>query len=142
MEFIPPISWDLIYGILIVSTFCIASIASIKNIILAILYGPKFKSFSTKHKLKEQLKPIFTFGTYILGGVIGYYLFPFAMPTKVLVGCISGYFSPIIYRVFLKGLFQKLDIDGSSELDLNLDDQSGKIDTSMHVNKSSKEEDK
>lgn len=134
-DLIPEISWLFIYGILLVSLFCIASVSVIKNLTFQLLSHPKISGFVKANKIKEILKPIFTLLTFVLGGVFGYYIFKFPMPTNVMLGCISGFFSPIIYKIFLKALFIKIGIDEDL---VNVD--TGKIDTSMHTNKNKKEQ--
>lgn len=128
---LPNLSWELVYSMFLVSLFCLASTSSIKNILLNI---PKIKHY----KNKELIKSSFTFVNYLIGGLLGFYMFPYTLPTKILIGCVCGWLSPIMYRLVIRLIFSRAGIT----IDEDLDPSTGNIKIPKEIKKLNQEFDK
>ncbi|MFA5410136.1 MAG: hypothetical protein WC343_15280, partial [Bacilli bacterium] len=47
----------------------------------------------------------------IIGGLIGFFLYPFSIFCNILIGACAGYFSSVVYRILIKTIYKKFDIN-------------------------------
>lgn len=96
-------NFDILLLIVLIACFCVASVGLFKNCIKTFL--PKFA---------DKAKAIYPILSYIFGALLG---IVFAVEIgksfyyAIVVGATVGYFSPVIYRLFLKKLFREIGVD-------------------------------
>ena len=114
------INLHLFLMILLMSIFIIASINCIKNITNTFL---SFKS-------KEKIKFLWPLLSYIFGVALGIFIFTYELLINIILVASVGYFSPVIYRILLKSIMKKFNIEisqnGSLRVIYNNDDDDKK----------------
>ncbi len=110
-DLLSTIPFEFIYLVALIALFCLATTSILKNILFDIPY------IDNRKHLKDFLCSVFTGLNYVIGGTLGYYILPYAFPAKVLIGCVGGWLSPIIYRLVINLVIKKADIRVTTTLD-------------------------
>ena len=92
------------------------------NIFSVVMLGGIAKSILklTKYKdLHQKRRLILSVINLIIGGLIGFYLYPFTIFCNILIGTCSGYFSSVLYRILIKAIYKKYEINISDSESLS-----------------------
>lgn len=105
---------EQLFAYLITDKFMFVIFKILLNIFSVVMLGGIAKSILklTKYKdLHQKRRLILSVISLIIGGLIGFYLYPFTIFCNILIGTCSGYFSSVLYRILIKTIYKKFDIN-------------------------------